>query len=150
MKNKLVFVLAALLIIILFISLFLGRQVPKTSTLQENPAIENKQMPDEMQWPIRETGQMPSPRRTITIIEAPGRENRAQLPILDKENMAQPVRIDKESEKEEAENAASTETTADSEIEDASSESEAGITILDKQPTEEEQQEMRSKGVVLY
>ena len=150
MKNKLVFVLAALLLIILFISLFLGRQAPKISTLQENPAIENKQMLDEMQWPIRETGQMPSPRRAITIIEAPGRENRAQLPILDKENMAQPVRIDKESEKEKAKNAASAETTAGSEIEDASSETEAGITVLNKQPTEEEQQEMRSKGVVLY
>lgn len=147
MRTKIMFALTALIVILLFINLFLNQQAPKTAPLPENPAIENKQAPDEMHWPI---GEAPLPRRAITVIEKSGRGNKALPQILDKEDNVQPAPIDKESKREKAKNPASIETTPVSEAGQTSYESEAGITIIDKQPTAEEKEEMKAKGIVIY
>ena len=161
MKIKLVLALTALLIILMFITLFLSQREHKTISSPENSVIRNKQAPNETQkwqWPIAETPstqrklpiaetpqqQLPTaqkllPQRVITIIETPNKKNKA-LPVI----------LDTENEKEGSGSSSSSKTTAAAVAEKASLEPQAGITITNKQPTAEETKEMNAKGIIIY
>jgi len=164
MKIKLILALTALLIILMFIIFFLGQWGHKTVSLPENLVIENKQVPKETQkwqWPISQTpspqqklpiakippslqqqlptAQMLSPQRAITIIEEPNKKNKV-LPVI----------LDRENKKKISESSSSSETTTEADTEKTSLEPEAGITIINKQPTTEEKKEMNAKGIIIY
>jgi hypothetical protein len=146
MKIKLMLALTALLIILAFISFFLGQKGPAIAPVSEKPAIEAEQKPSGIEWPILD---MPLPKRAITVIKTPGKENRSIITFPDKENKARSALIDKENKRERA-NSQSQEAISGPEAKETSFESEAGIAIMNKQPAVEEQEEMITKGIVFY
>ncbi len=141
MNTKLIVGLTILLIALIIISLFFTRQNPETTTLPQNTAIENTQITNEAQQPP--VAQMIPPRRAVTIIGTPHKENKSASTLASGENRKQTI-VENYQPQENVSSSSGSGATA-------SSETEPGTTTqINKPPTPQELNEMRAKGIVLY
>lgn len=141
MKTKLIMGLIALLIVIIFISIIFSMlQSPETTILPEQSQVQQEQIVNQIQPLIQ---QVISSQRAITVIDTPRKKKSATLPSVSEESKKEPVVESYPSQENMAPAFASA-------SEGAPSQSQAGITIINKRPTPEQIKEMNTKGIIIY
>ncbi|MBM3255682.1 MAG: hypothetical protein FJZ08_05205 [Candidatus Omnitrophica bacterium] len=140
MKDKLILILTALLIIVITISIFLNKKqgLQTTPLPRQNTAVEERQIAYEPQAKLQQE-QGPLPRRAITIIETPRKEKRDSPVMPDAESVKEGVRGSSSSQSSSSQPGK----------EEAATQSPSGITIINKEPTAVEKNQMSSKGIMI-
>lgn len=142
MKQKILYISFAILIIVIIISLLISRENAKIQSLVEE--TKPQQIVTQAKSALSgQTQQLPSAfdyRPAITIIKPQPKENPTPVPASEE-------RINKRQQPERL-SASSSQSSAVSEGEP--DESDSGVTKIGKRPTEIENKEMNAQGIVMY